>query len=262
MDIKGCLYARVSTHRQAESGHSLPEQLDRLRKYALEKRIPITDDTGAETVYQDDESAKDDDRPGFQQMIKDAKAGKFNTILVISNDRFMRNVKILLTHLDDLRRLGIYVYFHDLVGINVYSDEGRMMLTNLNSFSEYFRGQLSKKTSLGMQNKIREQQWLGAVPYGYELYTFQENKRKYTYLKRNTAHWEVVLLMRKMYSEGKDFKEISDYLNHPDNRVPPPREKMSIQNFNPTWNKVKVRRILMADYVRYDRFLYQEASCG
>ncbi|MDD2391816.1 MAG: recombinase family protein [Bacilli bacterium] len=78
------IYPRVSTEDQAREGHSLGEQkkkLKELAKYKEYKIYKIYEDTGR--------SAKDTNRPKFQEMIQDVKDGKINKILVYKLDRIM-----------------------------------------------------------------------------------------------------------------------------------------------------------------------------
>ena len=46
-------------------------------------------------------------RPGLDQMMTDARRGKFDVVLVWASDRFARSVKHFLDVLDELNRLNI-----------------------------------------------------------------------------------------------------------------------------------------------------------
>ncbi len=58
------LYARVSTVKQAEKGLSIPDQLRQLRDWCK-----VNGYTVGEEYIEAGESATDDKRPAFQQMI-------------------------------------------------------------------------------------------------------------------------------------------------------------------------------------------------
>ena len=64
-------------------------------------------------------SANNLNRPGFQQVLRDAEAGRFQTILVNSMDRFTRDLRELVNALGDLERHGVgFVAVHDGVDTN------------------------------------------------------------------------------------------------------------------------------------------------
>lgn len=82
------IYTRVSTEEQAKKGYSLSEQKKRLTDYCEYNDFKIY------KYYEDDGiSAKTGNyRPAFEQMIKDGKDKKFDTILAIKLDRISRSV--------------------------------------------------------------------------------------------------------------------------------------------------------------------------
>ena len=94
------IYIRVSTEDQAREGFSLGEQEEKLRQLCKYKDFEIY------KVYKDAGiSAKNmKDRPAFQQMLEDMKAGKLNYIVAYKLDRVTRSVRdleVLITTLED-----------------------------------------------------------------------------------------------------------------------------------------------------------------
>ena len=78
-------YARYSSDNQRDE--SITAQLRAIREYAAKNGIEIVRE------YTDEaRSATTDDRPGFQEMIRDLKNGlKVDLVLVHKLDRFARN---------------------------------------------------------------------------------------------------------------------------------------------------------------------------
>ena len=74
-------------------------------------------------------------RPGFQAMLKDARAGKLDFILVKSVSRFARNTETLLKATRELKSLGIGVYF-ELQKINTLTVSGELMLSIKAAFAQ------------------------------------------------------------------------------------------------------------------------------
>ena len=77
------LYPRVSTEDQSRFGHSLDEQECRMKQLCEFKNYEIF------KVYREEGvSAKNTNRPKFQEMIEDVKQGKINKIIIFKLDRF------------------------------------------------------------------------------------------------------------------------------------------------------------------------------
>ena len=98
------IYIRVSTEDQAREGFSLGEQEEKLRQLCKYKDFEIF------KVYKDAGiSAKNmKDRPAFQQMLDDMKAGKLNYIVAYKLDRVTRSVRDLEELLTQLEKHNTY----------------------------------------------------------------------------------------------------------------------------------------------------------
>ncbi|MXO65965.1 recombinase family protein [Altericroceibacterium endophyticum] len=83
-----CIYARVSTTRQAKNDLSIPDQIAQGERWCAQNG-----NTVADTVIEPGASATDDARPHFQQMITRATSEEhpFDIILVHSLSRMFRN---------------------------------------------------------------------------------------------------------------------------------------------------------------------------
>lgn len=102
MTIYCALYRRVSDERQKE-GASLDEQDQALRAYAGAQGWPIVAD------YNEASSTWHGTRGQFEQMIEDARAGKFQRILVWALDRFARRSGEIHSVTEELEGLGVHV---------------------------------------------------------------------------------------------------------------------------------------------------------
>ena len=99
------IYIRVSTEDQAREGFSLGEQEEKLRQLCKYKDFEIF------KVYKDAGiSAKNmKDRPAFQQMLDDMKAGKLNYIVAYKLDRVTRSVRDLEVLISTLEQYHCYL---------------------------------------------------------------------------------------------------------------------------------------------------------
>lgn len=96
MPLKAALYARVST-AESKDLQDPETQLIKLRQYAQFRELEIYKE------YVEYASGCDDDRPVLKELLKDAKQGKFRTILVFRIDRLSRSTYKLFSVMQDLK---------------------------------------------------------------------------------------------------------------------------------------------------------------
>jgi len=231
-DYKVAYYVRVSREEQAK-GYSPEGQRSTLDGWLKE--------TGWKWVktYQDEVSGKDTQRERFQEMIADAKNGLFHGICMFDNDRFSRSTKDLLNVMDDLLSYGVKLHIYNLRHIDIYSEQGRFILTNFAAFSEFFRGQLASKIRVGVKQKMKNE-WFGQAPYGYTILSDTAGNRKTnTRLIENPEEQNTLSLMRQLRAEGKSPSEIATHLN--ENRIP---TRLKRNGLKCSWHPSTVRNIL------------------
>lgn len=107
MALRVAEYARVSTDSDPQR-KSLENQMDTYRQMIRETPGWTYAGTYADAAVTGTKAAL---RGGFQQMIGDAAAGKFDLILVKDVARFARNIKECLVYKDRLKSWGVMVYF-------------------------------------------------------------------------------------------------------------------------------------------------------
>ena len=100
--MKGVIYARYSSDNQREE--SIEGQLRECKEYAERNDITILG-----TYIDRALSAKTDNRPEFQHMIKDSAKGLFDVVLVWKLDRFARNRYDSARYKNLLKKNGVRV---------------------------------------------------------------------------------------------------------------------------------------------------------
>ena len=100
---RAILYVRVSTDEQADRGYSLRDQEERLLAYAKIQGIEV------KSIYREDYSAKNFNRPAFNKLLSYAKVNKRNIdlLLFIKWDRFSRNAAEAYEVLKKINQMGI-----------------------------------------------------------------------------------------------------------------------------------------------------------
>ena len=149
---RAALYTRVSTLDQ----HPETQLLD-LRQMAAQRGYEIVQE------YVDRISGAKARRPGLDQMMADARRGKFDVILVWASDRIARSVKHFLEVLDELNRIGVeYVSFRE--NIDTAGPLGRAIVVIVSAVAELERSLIVERVRAGMRRAKLEGRHIGRRP--------------------------------------------------------------------------------------------------
>lgn len=127
-------YARVSTRQQQTDGNSLEAQEKVLREH------------GAEVIYSDSFTGTKLERPQFNKLVSELKAG--DTIIVCKLDRFARSVGQATELITELIDKGVTVDVCNL-GILDNSSMSTFMRNILLSFAQFERDMIVERTQEG-----------------------------------------------------------------------------------------------------------------
>lgn len=160
---KFALYVRVSTHWQIDKD-SLPVQREDLKnysKYALGiDNYEIFEDAGY--------SAKNTDRPAFQQMMSRLRSGEFTHLVVWKIDRISRNLLDFAEMYAEIKRLGI-TFVSKNEQFDTSNAMGEAMLKIILVFAELERNMTSERVTAVMLSRASNGQWNGGrIPFGYD----------------------------------------------------------------------------------------------
>jgi DNA invertase Pin-like site-specific DNA recombinase len=167
---RAIIYTRVSTDDQKENGFSLQDQEARLRKYCQQNGIDIIQH------YQDDHSAKNFNRPAFQQFLAELKAKtiKPDLFLCVRPDRFSRNMMESLNMLQTLQKYGVKLQtLENHTDLNSPEALIPFMLNMLLPQVDNERRGLNTKS--GMRQAAREGRWVWRAPIGYKNDTIHKS---------------------------------------------------------------------------------------
>ena len=194
----GVIYARYSSDSQREE--SIEGQLRECYAFAEKQGISIFD-----TYIDRALSAKTDNRPAFQQMIKDSEKQKFNVVIVWKLDRFARNRYDSATYKSKLKKNAVKVISAtETISQNA---EGILLESMLEGMAEYYSAELAEKVGRGMtENALKCKFNGGTVPIGYTI-----NKDQFFEVDPVKAPYVVQAF--EAYANGKTIKEIVDILN-------------------------------------------------
>lgn len=162
--MRAVIYTRVSTGPGMQAdGFSLDAQLTTCRRLAADRGwqdVAVYTDVGI--------SAKTTARPQLRAMIRDARAGRFEVVIVHKLDRLSRSVVDLLTVLHELETLEVALV-SATEQFDFTTPMGRVMLTMLAAFAQWYLDNLSAETAKGKRARAEAGLWNSAVPFGYQV---------------------------------------------------------------------------------------------
>jgi len=157
--MNAVIYARYSSDNQREE--SIEGQIRECMEFAERQGVTVIGKYIDRAM-----SAKTDDRPDFQRMIKDSAKHLFDVVIVWKLDRFARNRYDSARYKTTLKRNGVRV----ISAKENISDrpEGILLESMLEGYAEYYSAELSEKVIRGMTDNALKCKSNGSqMPFGY-----------------------------------------------------------------------------------------------
>jgi DNA invertase Pin-like site-specific DNA recombinase len=152
--MRCAIYARVSTADQHAEN-----QLAELRRYVEARGWTIS----REFVDRGVSGAKER-RPALDELTRDARRRRFDVVACWRLDRLGRNLKHLITLLDEWQATGIaFVSLGE--GIDATSPAGKLQLHILAAIAEFERGRIVERVRAGLARAKAQGRRLGRRPY-------------------------------------------------------------------------------------------------
>ncbi len=142
---------------------SITGQLRENHRLAKQKNLTVIHDYIDRSL-----SAKTENRPQFQQMIKDAEKGLFKYVICYQTSRFARNSYDAIVHKKKLKKFGVKVIYSKM---NIPDGpEGIIFERVMEALDEYYSEELKQKVTRGQyDNAVQGKASGGPIPYGYIL---------------------------------------------------------------------------------------------
>ncbi len=162
--MKVAAYCRVSTEYEDQT-NSFETQ-----KRFFKEHIERNPDWELYEIYADEglSGTSTENRPGFNRMIEDAKAGKFDLILTKEVSRFARNTVDTLQYTRELKQIGVGVRFMS-DNINSMDPDAELRLTIMASLAQEESRKTSDRVTWGMKRKMEQGFVFGQPFLGYNL---------------------------------------------------------------------------------------------
>jgi len=143
---------RVSTKGH---GQNTDTQALALREYAERRGFEIIGEYRDEGI-----SGSKDSRPALDRLMKDARARRFDVVIVARFDRFARSVSHLLRALEEFSHLGIdFVSLSE--SIDTSTPMGKMIFTVLGAVAELERNLIKERVHMGISRARKQGKSLG-----------------------------------------------------------------------------------------------------
>lgn len=209
---KTAIYSRKS--KFTGKGESIENQIELCRRY-----IEMNDKGMQIEIYEDEGfSGGNLDRPQFKQMMKDARAGKLNRIVVYRLDRISRNIGDFAGLIEELNRMEV-----EFVSIKEQFDTssplGRAMMYIASIFSQLERETIAERIRDNMLELAKTGRWLGGVtPIGYtsesvSAVAVDGRTKKCCKLKLVEEEARVVKEIFNQYLQNESLKKTAEVLN-------------------------------------------------
>jgi len=164
--------------------------------------------------YDDDGySGTNFNRPGFRRMMEDAKAKKFNTIVVKDLSRFGRNYIQMGAYLSEiLPAMGIrFIAIHDSVDSIKTNVDYDLTISIKNVFNEYYPADCSRKTRMAFIAKASHGEFIGSqAPYGYKKSEADKHVLEIDEVTAPTVVWMFQAAAYLGYGYEKIARELRD----------------------------------------------------
>ncbi len=206
---RAVIYARYSSDNQRDASIE-----DQVRKCSKELARLGAKNLNIYTDHAISGSTKH--RPGYQNLLNDARSGQFNLVIAEALDRLSRDQ-------EDTAALFKHLSFHGVRLITVSEGEISELHVGLKgTMNALFLKDLADKTHRGLEGRVRAGKSAGGKAYGYNVVKKLDENGEPVAGDRtiNTEEAAVVKRIFKMFADGKSPVAIAKALN--DEEVPGP----------------------------------------
>ena len=163
---RAALYSRVSTYDQNPQTQILV-----LRQMATQRGYEVV------AEFTDKISGTKSKRPGLDQMMADARRGRFDVVMTWACDRIARSTRHFLEVLDELSRLKVeFVSFRE--SIDTAGPLGRAIVVIIGVVAELERSLIVERVRAGMRRARLEGQHIGRTPLVLDTIAIQQDRHQ------------------------------------------------------------------------------------
>ncbi len=189
--VRVATYSRISTDEERQ-----PNSLE-AQRVRLEAFVNSQPEWGIERRYEDQFTGTVIDRPALTRLLKDARLGRFDVLLVYRVDRLARSIRGLAQIIDELDQAGV-IFRSATEPFDTGTPAGRMMVQMLGVFAEFERALIVERITAGLERKAARGGWCGGQrPYGLNIAADRDS------LERNSTEAPLVPVIFDEYANRK-----------------------------------------------------------
>ncbi|KKQ15401.1 hypothetical protein A2858_02480 [Candidatus Daviesbacteria bacterium RIFCSPHIGHO2_01_FULL_36_37] len=226
--IRAVIYGRVSTKEQADGKESIPDQIRVCKKAIADHGWELV-----EEPYIDAESGHlMEERLGFQKLMQDALAYKFDLVIVKDFDRFARNKSLATKSRDELKKIFIQTYSlatpvepRDPKLYDPTDDDLGIMVEGFSdTMNEIERNKIRRRMTMGKVAVAKAGKIPNNVPYGYKIIRWIDDKNKVQRkVEVDEENAKTIRWIFEEYTKGRGALSIAFALT--EKGIKPPRGK-------------------------------------
>jgi DNA invertase Pin-like site-specific DNA recombinase len=177
------VYLRTSTDENQK-----PEFSRERQRTMITMNVLVASDMPVYQEYVDVLTGKDPRRKAYQQMLADARAGKFSHVVVERADRFGRDDTEALRAIDELDRFGVAVRFANTPDLDPMDPDDRVLVTLTFALARRESALMGLRVKGGLKAKRESGGYAGRAPDGYLNVRGQTELDKRSDMGR-ISHW-------------------------------------------------------------------------
>ena len=209
VQIRAVIYARCSSDEQRKNGYTIKDQLDYGNIFSKEQGLLVVDEYVDEGISATLEIHK---RKALAQLIKDAKAKKFDIVVFKCIDRFFRNTEEYYAAQKQLRKAGVTWLSIEESDLDPDDPDAAFKINIYLAMSEYEARKTSKRIRFNNTMRVKNKQVVaGDQCFQFPWHVVGEPRNKH--LERNMEYAELLYDLLNHYETHQSKRGTVIYIN-------------------------------------------------
>ena len=207
--IRIAKYARCSSDEQKKNGYTIGDQLDLLDEFCGDYELVSTGEYVDEGISA---TLEIDKRKALAQLIKDAKAGKFDIVIFKCIDRFFRSVEEYYACQKQLRAAGVTWISIEEPDLDPEDDDAAFKINIYLTMAEYEAKKTSKRIKFNNKMRIKNKQ----VVTGSQCFLFPwevTGEKRHRHLIKSKDHEEMTMDILEFFEKHQSKRATLGYIN-------------------------------------------------
>ena len=207
--IRIAKYARCSSDEQKKNGYTIGDQLSLLDDFCNDYELVSVGEYIDEGVSATLEISK---RKALAQMIEDAKAGKFDIIIIKCIDRFFRSVEEYYAAQKQLRKAGVTWISIEEPDLDPEDPDAAFKINIYLTMAEYEAKKTSKRIRFNNKMRIKNKQ----VVTGSQCFLFPwevDGEKREKHLIKSKDHEEMTMDVLEFFEKHQSKAGTLGYIN-------------------------------------------------